>query len=31
MDEDMVALDANETWDLASLSKDKRAINGCTR
>jgi hypothetical protein len=28
MDEEMVALDANATWELVALPKDKKAI-GC--
>jgi hypothetical protein len=29
MDEEMAALDANVTWELVALPKDKKAI-GCT-
>jgi hypothetical protein len=30
MDEEMVALDANATWELVVLPKDKKTI-GCTK
>ncbi len=33
MDEEMVVLDANVTWDLVALPKDKKQLgaNGCTK